>query len=114
MEILGWLALVVVSYFWAKGMVFYQTFYSVCNRAFFEAKIEQIKPSFLVKILEYLLIFFSAPLAGLMLSNLEAVDEAMKESLEKTAARFKDPENARDYLKAALLIWNTELEKEKK
>lgn len=54
-----------------------------------------------------------SPLIGLTLMNFDNADVAMRNTIQKTSIKIKDPEAAKLYYKIAIALWDKEVEKER-
>jgi energy-coupling factor transporter transmembrane protein EcfT len=104
---------IVLLYFTARGLVFYQTFFSISKRAFYMAKIAPEKRNFLGSIVSFLIMIFTAPIIGITLFNADALDKIMRGSLLNVANRFSDRQNASNFTEKAMELWEKDFEKEK-
>lgn len=113
MSMILWFLGSSVLFLFCRGIVFYHSFFSISRHAYYIANIEPIRNRFFVRILEYTLILVSSPIVGFSAMKVENANEMMLAAFKNTASMFSNPENARNFIKAAEELWEKELSKEK-
>lgn len=113
MSMILWFFGACILYLFSRGIVFYHSFFSISRHAYYIANIEPIRSGLIGRMIEYVLIFISSPIVGFSVMNVENANEMMLTAFKNTASKFSNPENARNFMKAAEELWEKELAKEK-
>lgn len=106
----------ILLYFLSRTIVWYWTYYSINRIASREAAIQKRSKSFvtfvIIMAIEITLMVVLSPIIGLLLTNFNNADTAMRSSIQKTATSISDPEASSIYLRVAMSLWDKEVEKE--
>lgn len=113
MSIIFWFIGSIILFFFCRGIIFYQSFFSITKHAYYIANIEGIKDSLKSRIIELFVILISSPMIGITVMNPANANEMMLNAFKNVASKFSNKENARNFLQAAEELWEKELAKEK-
>lgn len=117
MSILSYIIYSILLYFLSRTVIWYWTYHMIDNKAMKEASIRKQEKSFITLvtliIFEILITTLLSPIIGLILMSFSNADTAMRNTLKKTSERIKDTEEAKRYYKAAIALWEIEVEKER-